>query len=568
MTNTRHRRSLLGDAAANAAAAVAEALAAAEARAAQATSDNRRALRPAGAKPLARRAEIAAASHGLADTVSVALPSGVVRTRRAAPPGALLGLLSRESGETLIEQIVRSVAARIDDRLLRGGARMPSIRAFAAAHGVSPFTVVASYDRLVATGYLESRRGAGFFVRERSGMARQGAAPGSARHGAHGGSGFEVKPIDVVWLVRNMFRQMPHAQMPGSGVLPSDWLDGAAISNALKAVSRQNAGVLLSYGVPQGFLPLRQQLQHKLAELEIGAAPEQLLTTAGVTQGLDLVAREFTQPGDTIFVDDPAWFLMFGSFAALGTKVVGIPRLADGPDIAKLAELAALHKPKLFIINSVLHNPSSTSLSAAKAFQVLRLAEEHDFVIVEDDIYCDLHPGSAVQPATRLAALDQLQRVIYLGGFSKTMAANLRVGFIAASPERAERLADRKMLTMLTTSDIGERVVYKVLSDGTFRKHTDRMRARLDGLRAKTIRQMERVGLKVDVAAPAGMFVWVDAGRDTNVLAERAMAQNLLLAPGSLFSPAQLPSTRMRLNVAAMQDPQIWRFLESELARS
>jgi hypothetical protein len=66
---------------------------------------------------------------------------------------------------------------------------------------------------------------------------------------------------------------------------------------------------------------------------------------------------------------------MFGSFAALGAKVVGIPRLADGPDIARLAELAALHKPKLYIINSVLHNPSSTSLSAAKAFQVLRLAE-------------------------------------------------------------------------------------------------------------------------------------------------------------------------------------------------
>nr|WP_229632550.1 PLP-dependent aminotransferase family protein [Pseudoduganella danionis] len=564
MTNTRSRRSLLGDAAANAAAAVAEALAAAEARAAQAASAPAHKLSGAEAEAGAGRAAMAAASHTAADTASVAVPASVLRSRRAAPAGALLGLLSRESGETLIDQIVRSVAARIDDRLLRGGARMPSIRAFAAAHGVSPFTVVASYDRLVATGYLESRRGAGFFVRERGGIAGPSMTSRAPRHS----SGFEVKPIDVVWLVRNMFRQMPHAQMPGSGVLPSDWLDGAAISNALKAVSRQNAGVLLSYGVPQGFLPLRQQLQHKLAELEIAAAPEQLVTTAGVTQALDLVAREFTQPGDTIFVDDPAWFLMFGSFAALGAKVVGIPRLADGPDIAKLAELAALHKPKLYIINSVLHNPSSTSLSAAKAFQVLRLAEEHDFVIVEDDIYCDLHPGSAVQPATRLAALDQLQRVIYLGGFSKTMAANLRVGFIAASPERAERLADRKMLTMLTTSDIGERVVYKVLSDGTFRKHTDRMRARLDGLRAKTIRQMERVGLKVDVAAPAGMFVWVDAGRDTNVLAERAMAQNLLLAPGSLFSPAQLPSTRMRLNVAAMQDPQVWRFLESELARS
>jgi DNA-binding transcriptional MocR family regulator len=493
--------------------------------------------------------------------VPVPVPTPAVTSRG----GALVGLLSRDSGETLIDQIVRSVAARIDDRLLRGGARMPSIRSFAVAHGVSPFTVVASYDKLVAAGYLESRRGAGFFVRERLPMALNATEPAPSGAAGHPESGLAAKPIDVVWLVRNMFRQMPHQHMPGTGVLPSDWLDGAAIANALRAVSRQNPNLLLSYGVPQGFLPLRQQLQHKLAELEIAAAPEQIITTAGVTQALDLVAREFSRPGDTIFVDDPAWFLMFGSFAALGAKVVGIPRLADGPDVARLAELAAIHKPKLYIINSVLHNPSSTSLSAAKAFQVLKLAEEHDFILVEDDIYCDLHPGSAVQPATRLAALDQLQRVIYLGGFSKTMAANLRVGFIATSAERAERLADRKMLSTLTTSDLGERVVYRVLSEGSYRKHADRLRGRLDSVRAKTLRQMERIGLRVEQAAPAGMFVWADAGCDTNALAERAMAEHLLLAPGSLFSPTQLPSTFMRLNVAAMQDPGVWRFLERAL---
>jgi DNA-binding transcriptional MocR family regulator len=349
-------------------------------------------------------------------------------------------------------------------------------------------------------------------------------------------------------------------------VLPADWLDGAAIGNALRSVGRQQGALLLNYGAPQGFLPLRQQLQLKLAELEIEAQPAQIVTTVGVTQALDLVAREFTRPGDTIFVDDPAWFLMFGSFAALGAKVVGIPRLADGPDLAQLAQLAALHKPKLYVINSVLHNPTSTSLSAAKAFQVLRLAEEHGFTIVEDDIYCDLHPGSAVQPATRLAALDQLQRVIYLGGFSKSMAANLRVGFIATSAEWAQRLADRKMLATLTSSDIGERVVYKVLSEGLYRKHLDRIRARLDTVRGKSLRQMERVGLKVDTPPQAGMFAWADCGRDTNFMAERAMAEGLLLAPGSLFSPSQLPSTRMRLNVAAMQDPAVWRFLGREMA--
>lgn len=476
-------------------------------------------------------------------------------TARIAP---LVALLSRESGESLSDQIVRTVAARIDDRILRSGARMPSIRAFAQAHGVSPFTVVASYDRLVARGYLESRRGAGFYVRERAaphGHGRPVQDP-AAVIGMDGGA------MDVTWLVRNMFRQAPYQQMPGTGVLPAEWLDGAGIANALRAISRQNPATLVNYGVPQGFLPLRQQLQQKLAELEIAAAPEQIVTTAGVTQALDMVAREFMQPGDTIFVDDPAWFLMFGSFAALGARVVGIPRLADGPDLQALAQLAALHKPRLYVINSVLHNPSSSSLSAAKAFQILRLAEEHDFLVVEDDIYCDLHPGPAAQPITRLAALDQLHRVIYLSGFSKTMAANLRVGYIATSPERAQRLADRKMLQTLTTSEICERVVYKVLSEGTFRKHVDRIRTRLDALRSRTVRHMERVGLKIDVAPAAGLFVWVDAGRDTNVLAAQAMAEDLLLAPGSLFSPSQLPSPYMRLNIAAMQEPAVWRFLE------
>ncbi len=477
---------------------------------------------------------------------------------------SLVNTLARDGSESLIDQIVRAVSARIDDKVLRSGARMPSIRAFAAAHAVSAATVVASYDKLVAKGYVESRRGAGFFVRERSPLntgERSGPVAMDAR------DGHEPKPLDVVWLIRNMFRQVPLQKVPGSGVLPVEWLDGPLIANALRAITRQSATALLNYGAPQGFLPLRQQLQLKLAELEIEATPEQIVTTVGVTQALDLVAREFTRPGDTIFVDDPAWFLMFGSFAALGAKVIGIPRLPDGPDIALLAQMAALHKPKLYVINSVLHNPTSTSLSAAKAFQILRIAEEYGITIVEDDIYCDLHPGSAVQPATRLSALDQLHRVIYLGGFSKSLSANLRVGFIATSPEWAQRLCDRKMLGTLTTSDIGERVVYKILSEGLYRKHVDRVRVKLDGVRAKTVRQMERVGLTVDLAPPAGMFVWVDAGRDTNVLTERAMAEGLLLAPGSLFSPSQLPTTRMRLNVATMQEPTVWAFLARELGR-
>ncbi|MDO9192709.1 MAG: PLP-dependent aminotransferase family protein [Undibacterium sp.] len=466
-------------------------------------------------------------------------------------------IISRGSGGSLVEQIVRSVASRIDDKLLRTGARMPSIRQFADEQEVSRFTVVEAYDRLVANGYLESRRGSGFFVRERASMIVNNNAIAKAIPAS--------QQLDVVWLVRNMFRQLPPQKMPGSGVLPHDWLDGELVANGLRAISRLNQNLLLHYGTPQGFLPLRQQLQLKLAELEIAAAPEQIVMTSGVTQALDLVAREFTQPGDTIFVDDPAWFLMFGSFAILGAKVIGIPRLHDGPDVAKLAELAALHKPKLYIINSVMHNPTSTSLSAAKAFQVLKAAEEHDFIIVEDDIYCDMHPGTAVQAATRLAALDQLNRVIYLGGFSKTLAANLRVGFIATSHDLAVRLSDRKMLSTLTTTEIGERVVYKILTEGHYRKHVDRIRVKLDSVRDQVTKRIENIGMKVEYRTPAGMFLWTETGCDTIALTEKALEQGILLAPGSLFSPNQLPSTRMRINIAAMSDPGVWEFLEKEI---
>jgi len=121
------------------------------------------------------------------------------------------------------------------------------------------------------------------------------------------------------------------------------------------------------------------------------------------------------------------------------------------------------------------------------------------------------------------------------------------------------------MLTALTTTEITERVVYKVLSEGHYRKHSDRLRSKLDAVRDKTVRQMERIGVKINFNTPAGMFIWTDMGCDTNLLTEKAMAEGYLLAPGSLFSPSQLPSTNMRFNVAAMGDPGILRFLEKTI---
>ena len=189
------------------------------------------------------------------------------------------------------------------------------------------------------------------------------------------------------------------------------------------------------------------------------------------------------------------------------------------------------------------------------------IRDRYGVTVVEDDIYADF----CGMPAMRPAALDQLHRVIYVGSFSKTVAANLRVGFIACERELARALADRKLLAALTTPELGERVIHQILAEGHYRKHLERLRARLAAQREPVLAQLERLGLRVFTDPQGGMFAWMDAGRDSNVLAARAYEQRLLLAPGSLFSPSQLPSSWLRFNLASSSQPDLLRFLELAL---
>jgi DNA-binding transcriptional MocR family regulator len=458
---------------------------------------------------------------------------------------------------TLADQLAAWVALRIDEHALKPGTRLPSIRRFADDKGVSRSTVVDAYDRLIAAGYVESRRGSGFFVRAR----RVASAPVKATRPSKPVA--DTRAVDVVWLLRSMLRQAPAIDHPGAGLLPVTWLDSELVASAVRAVGRSAGNALLNYGVPEGYLPLRQHLSERLVQADIGATPEQIVTTHGVTHGIDLVGRHFIAPGDTVFVEDPAWFVMFGRFAAFGAKVVGVPRGLDGPDMHVLANLLTRYQPKLFVVSSVLHNPTSTSISAANAHRLLKLADEYGFTILEDDIYGDLQPGRAL----RLASLDQLRRVIYLGGFSKTLAANLRVGFIAANAETAQQLADLKMLTGLTTPELTERVVARVLAEGQYRRHLDRLRGKLDAAREKTVRALEKMGAKLFFEPSAGMFLWADMGRDTNAIAAAGAEQGILCAPGSLFSPTQLPSTWMRVSAATSLNPMALKFLAHAMAR-
>lgn len=470
--------------------------------------------------------------------------------------------LSREADTTLTEQLAGRFAERIRQRLLAPGARLPSVRECARRHAVSPYTVVAAYDQLLALGLIEARKQRGFYVRgatpdaARSATLPAGTAPERpARH---------VLPMSATSLIRGMFQPPGSHPMPGLGTLPADWLDLPMLAGALRKVTSglQLGAMSLTYGEPAGELRLRRALATKLADHGIVASPDQIVTTIGATHALDVVTRTLLRAGDSVLVDEPGWSVEYARLAALGMRVLPVPRGNDGPDLAVMQRLIDAQKPherpRLYVTVSVLHNPTGASLSLQSAHRVLKLAQANNLHIVEDDTYAHLAPAHL----PRLAALDALERTIYISGFSKILVPNWRVGFLAAPPALVDRLVDTKLLSTLTTPGLTEQALAHCLEQGLLRRHTQRIQLRLAAARARTVKLAEAHGCTF-AAPPNGLFGWVDVGVDTERLAQ-LMVDDWLLAPGALFHASPRPTSLMRINFATAQDARFW----SALARA
>jgi DNA-binding transcriptional MocR family regulator len=475
-------------------------------------------------------------------------------TRPPSPTPAESPTLERGALATLAEQLAAWYAQRIRERSLGAGARLPSVRDAARRHALAPSTVVAAYDLLQAQGLVEARAQRGFFVRD------DAPAPARARSAAR-----PAPPLDAATLVRSMFEhQGERAPSPGIGTLPADWLDLPLLHSALRRAMAEDRRdpASLRYGDPAGDARLRSALARRLATLGIAADAGQIVTTVGATAALDLVSHLLLAPGDSVLVDEPGWPVEFARLAQMGVKCVPVPRAADGPDRAALKSLLdgwrGADKPRALITVSVLHNPTGSNLTLAAAHELLKLAETHDLTLVEDDTYAWLAPNQM----PRLAALDQLQRTVYIGGFAKILTPNWRVGYLAARPALVERAIDRKLLTMLAAPGLTERALAIALEQGTLRRHAERVAQRLDAARQRTVRLARDAGFTFSTP-PQGLFGWLDTGVDSDALAQRLHAEGWLLAPGSLFHAAPRPSPLMRINFAAAQDARLWRALRA-----
>lgn len=457
--------------------------------------------------------------------------------------------------ESKAEQIAARIALSIDEGVLAKGTRLRSLRAAANAYGVSKNTVVEAYDRLIARGYVEPRHGAGHYV---MGVRPQPTDPITAR---------QAEAVDIATLLHEQLEHSFTTRL-GDGRPPAEWVEGSVLKSHLRNIASGHRGLFEhAYESPIGFMPLRETLSRMLDERSIAVRPENVLLTLGANHAFDLIIRQYLRPGDTVLTDSPGYYPLFAKLKLAGIRMEGVRREPDGPDPQDLTQKAQATGARFFFTQSLAHNPTGASLTLGRAHEILRIAERLDFMVVEDDAFGDLMSPTA----PRLAALDQLRRVIYVGTFAKILSASLRVGYVAASPEVIGNLTKMKMLTIVNSSGYVERIVHTVLNDGHYRHHLKRLNGRIKNAHLAAVRTLRKIGLRPWLEETDGYYMWVTLpdGVDDIELTRRAARESIFLAPGSVFeiNRATEDQGHLRLNVAYIDDPRFINFIERELPR-
>lgn len=335
---------------------------------------------------------------------------------------------------------------------------------------------------------------------------------------------------------------------PTPSLLPVEAVRAAA-DHRLNEINRE----YLAYGADQGDGFFRNALAKFLSNrYRIPVQRDELFVTASASQALDLICTRFTKPGDTIFVEEPSYFLALLIFRDHGLNVIGVPADANGLRVDALTALLAQHKPIFFYTIPTFQNPSGATLTTERREQLVALAGQHDFFIVADEVYHLLDFGNA--PPSPMAKYIDSGRVLSLGSFSKIAAPGLRLGWVQTS---------RTMLDTLITSGIIESggglnpftsgIARSLLELGLLDSGLDYLR-RVYSERSTALCEAlhEQLPSMKFVEPKGGFFVWLQLpdGKTTNEIAERSAQLRVNYQPGTRFGRDPELAHYLRLSFA------------------
>jgi DNA-binding transcriptional MocR family regulator len=443
----------------------------------------------------------------------------------------------------LYDQIAADIEAQIAQRTLQVGEKLPSLRLICERYSVSQTTALQAYYLLESKSLIESRPRSGYFVHRAPNRNVELPAVSAPRHEAAN---------DPHELISRVYRDMGHndAVPFALGVPALELLPVAKLNKGLLRATRTLKGSGLSYEQVQGSEHLRRQVSRFYTGEGQQLNSDDLVVTAGCMDALSLSLMATTRRGDTIAVESPVYFGILQLARSLGLHVIELathPQTGVEPDALK--KTLATKKVTACLLVSNFNNPLGSVMPDEHKKEAVRLIQHHGVPLIEDDLYGEVYFGAERPRSCR--SFDDSGLVLWCSSVSKTLAPGYRVGWVAPGRFKDEVLR-LKLYQAIAGTTITQEVIAGFLETGRYAHH---LRSLRHTLQANALRYSRAIAdyfpKHTRVSRPQGGFMlWVEMDKriDSVVLYERAIKQQISIAPGVMFSLQEQYRNCMRLS--------------------
>ena len=440
----------------------------------------------------------------------------------------------------LYQALYTHLRAAILSGELAGGMKLPSTRALAEELNISRNTVLNAYRQLLAEGYLDGKEGSGTFV-ARILPEQLLAAPSPAFHKRKIVQSTQAKTSQPVFSERAK-AQIAVAQPPSDGKLPRPFTPEAPALDAFpyqiwsRLVVRQVRRMPVNMYVYQdsaGYRPLREAIAaHVAISRQVHCTPDQVMIVPGSQGALDLAARMLVNAGDLVWMEDPGYSGARGAFLGAGAHIVPVP--VDGEGMVVDIGIQRAPQARLVYLTPSHQFPLGVTMSLSRRLALLDWAKRANAYLLEDDYDSEFRFGT--RPLATLHGLDDAERVIYMGTFSKVLFPSLRIGYLILPSALVDPFLKVRRLIDIHSPLLEQAVLADFMLEGHFTRHLRRMRTLYAERRNTLLEAARELPIRID-SPEAGIHCvgWLPYEKDDRILANQAVDYDLNLTPISSF---------------------------------
>lgn len=453
-------------------------------------------------------------------------------------------ILDKSDTTPLYMQVYEQIKDLIEQDQIQDD-KLPSIRALSSLLGVNNITVINAYKLLEKEDYIYTVKGSGTFIqkpdlKEETLLTEDG---------------------DMALMLSGIFPFLKNSIDFASASPTPEMFPIELFKQSLIDVLDRDGGSAFLYPEISGFLPLRESIAKFLLEnYSIEAQSDQILITSGGQQGLDIISKVLIDQGDTIFVENPTYPGAYAAFKSRGAKIIGIPLEEDGINLGVLENYAKRYKPKFIYVMPNYQSPTTICYSKEKKNELLRIASEYDFYIIEDDFLTDL--SFSQDKKIPLKAEDKKDKVVFIKSFSKIFMPGVRIGFMILPKTMFKTIMKAKHSSDISSSGYLQRAFDLYLRNGYWRNHIDDSRdfyKKRYLLMLEELKQLEYFGFSFK-APDGGLSIWVrlPPNWDSLHFYKEASKRDVALVPGNVFFIEEEADVHyIRLSFSAVDEDQI-----------